>query len=110
MCREVQKEIAPQCKNEDEKNQTYIKKLDEDLKNYYAELKRRPFFQYTTGVEKSQELISMVGQEIVQFEEKIADYGYIASKFGSQDVMNNSIKQVDQIKNECVFDLIDLFD
>lgn len=101
MCKDVSKEIAPQCQNENEKNLSYIKKLEEDLKNYYAELKRRPFFQYATGVEKSKELISLVGEETIQFEEKIADYGYIAEKFGSPDIMQNSIKQVEQIKNDC---------
>ena len=100
MCKDISKEIAPLCNNENEKNLSLIKKLEEDLKGFYAELKRRPFFQYNTGVEKSLELISSVFDEMTAYEEKIADYGYIAEKFGSPDIMQPSIKQVEQIKVE----------
>jgi hypothetical protein len=53
LARDTKKEIAPFVANENEKNQTRIKKFEEELKNYTADLKKREFYKYVTGVDVS---------------------------------------------------------
>jgi len=100
LAKDVKKEISPLVHNENEKNLACIKKLEDDLKNFQNEMKRREFFFYKTGVEGAKEKLAQVSEEIKGFEEKIEDYGYNALKFGSPDIMQNSIRQVEAIKLE----------
>jgi dynein heavy chain len=77
-----------------------IKKFEEDLKVYTNELKKRDFYQYKTGVVDSKYRLSLVGDELKVFDDRIVDLGYNASKFGNPDMIQNSIKAVEAIKVE----------
>lgn len=77
-----------------------IKKLEEDLKVFVQELKKRDFYFYKTGVEEAKRKLVAINSEIKVFEDKIADYGYNMTKFGNADLITNSVKQVESIKAE----------
>ena len=80
-----------------------IKKLEDDLKVFNTELKKREFYFFKTGVDNAKFKLNSIQEEIKVFEDKIVDYGYNANKFGSPDLITNSIKQVDAIKIEISF-------
>lgn len=86
--------------NENEKTQTMIKKFEDDLKGFIGDLKKREFYFYKTGVQESKIKIDCIQEEIQVFDQKIVDLGYNASKFGSPDLIQNAIKQVEGIKIE----------
>jgi len=98
--KETKKEIASTVENEKEKTKALIKKLEDDVKIYTNELKKREFYYYKTGPEEAQKKLSGVGSEIVEFEEKIRDYGYNVEKFGAPELIEQSILSVDNIKTE----------
>lgn len=45
-----------------------IRKFEEDLKVYAAELKKRDFYFYKSGVEESKKKLGQVGDEIANFD------------------------------------------
>jgi uncharacterized coiled-coil DUF342 family protein len=92
LAKDIKKEISPLVANENEKTVNMIKKFEEDLKVYITEMKKRDFYYYKTGVTESKKKLSLVGDEIKNFEDKITDLGYNAQKFGSPDLIQNSIK------------------
>lgn len=96
----MKKEITPLVVTETQKNTTAIGKLEEDLKAYFSELKKRDFYKYDCGAEQATQKLDDVFGEIDQFEEKISIYGYNAKKFGKPDLINTPVKQVDNIKIE----------
>jgi dynein heavy chain, axonemal len=77
-----------------------IKKFEEDLKVYTTELKKRDFYQYKTGTQESKARLALVGDELKQFDDRIVDLGYNAQKFDNPDMIQNSIKSVEGIKQE----------
>lgn len=100
LAKDIKKEITPLVNNEMEKTTNMIKKFEEDLKAYNTELKKRDFYQYKTGVVDSKARLGLVGDELKVFEDRIADLGYNAQKFGNPDMIQNSIKAVESIKVE----------
>lgn len=100
LAKDIKKEITPLVNNENEKTVTMIKKFEEDLKAYTTELKKRDFYQYKTGTVESKIRLSSVGDELKQFDDRIGDLGYNASKFGNPDMIQNSVKAVESIKAE----------
>lgn len=98
--KETKKDIASNVENEKEKTKSMIKKLEDDLKIYTNELKKREFYYYKTGPGESQQKLGGVHDEIVVFEDKIEDYGYNAGKFGASELIESSISSVDNIKSE----------
>ena len=78
LAKDVKKEIAPLVQNENEKTINLIKKLEEDLKQFTAEIKKRDFYFYKTGVEEAKKKLDAIYEEVKIFEEKIEDYGYNA--------------------------------
>ena len=100
LAKETKKEILPFVQNETDKNNSQIKKLEEDLKVYTAELKKRDFYQFKTGVEISKQKLESVGEELKHFDDKIEDLGYNAESFGNPDLITNSQKSVENIKHE----------
>lgn len=100
LAKDIKKEITPLVNNENEKTINMIKKFEEDLKIYTTELKKRDFYQYKTGTAESKVRLGSVGDELKQFDDRITDLGYNASKFGNPDMIQNSIKAVDSIKSE----------
>jgi hypothetical protein len=77
-----------------------IKKFEEDLKVYTTELKKRDFYQYKTGTQESKARLALVGDELKQFDDRIVDLGYNAQKFDNPDMIQNSVKSVESIKQE----------
>jgi dynein heavy chain len=98
--KETKKDIASNVENEKEKTKAMIKKLEDDLKTYTNELKKREFYYYKTGPEQAQSKLSGVHEEIVHFEEQIEEYGYNADKFGAPELIESSQASVDNIKTE----------
>jgi len=109
LAKDIKKEITPLVNGENEKTTNLIKKLEEDLKAYTTEMKKRDFYQYKTGVTESKNRLGLVGDELKVFDDKITDYGYNASKFGNPDQITNSIKAVETIRTE-VQNMIALWD
>jgi dynein heavy chain len=100
--KDIRKEIAPLVQGEDERNTTLIRKLEDELKDFFTQIKKRDFYKYNTGVELAKEKLVSINDEIAVLEQKIEDYGYNSKKFGSPDAINPSIKQVEVIKTEVV--------
>ena len=98
--KETKKDIASSVDNEREKTKAMIKKLEDDLKVYTNDLKKREFYYYKTGPEEAQKKLSGVYEEIVVFEERIEDYGYNATKFGAPELIEPSVTSVKDIKTE----------
>jgi len=92
LAKDIRKEISPLISNENEKTTNMIKKFEEDLRVYTNELKKRDFYYYKTGVSESKKKLTLVGEEIAEFDQKLIDYGYNAQKFGNPDLITNSIK------------------
>jgi len=74
--------------------------FEEELKIYTTELKKRDFYFYKTGVDESKKKLESVNSEIAEFDQKLIDYGYNATKFGNPDLITTSTKQVEGIKTE----------
>ena len=70
------------------------------MKVFNAELKKRDFYFFKTGVKEAKKKLTTILDEVKVFEERIEDLGYNATKFGSPDLISNSIKQVESIKVE----------
>lgn len=64
-----------------------IKKLEEDLKVFTGDLKKREFYFYKTGVAEAKKKLDSIYAEIKVFEDKIEDYGYNAAKFENPDLI-----------------------
>jgi hypothetical protein len=69
-----------------------IKKFEDDLKVFNAELKKRDFYFFKTGVSEAFKKLNMIQDEIKVFDERIEDLGYNATKFGSPDLIQNSMR------------------
>jgi len=63
-------------------------------------MKKREFYKYECGKEQAVEKLKAVYSEIADFETKIADFGYVAEKFGNPHLIDNAGKQVEVIKLE----------
>lgn len=61
-------------------------------------MKKREFFQYKCGVDMALEKLNGVFGELTVFEDKIADFGENAIKFGNPDLINKATKDIDAIK------------
>merc|ERR1711974_515875 len=64
----VEKEISPNVKQESEKTKANIKRFEEDLKQYYVDLKKESFYSYKTGVENAFKRLEEVNEQISQYE------------------------------------------
>jgi len=61
-------------------------------------MKKREFFQYKCGSKNALEKLDGVFGELKVFEEKIADYGENAEKFGNPELIVKANKDIDAIK------------
>ena len=61
-------------------------------------MRKREFFQYKCGVTVAIEKLGGVFDELKVFEDKIEDYGGNAKKFGTPDMINKAIKDIEGIK------------
>jgi len=97
--KDIRKEITPLVQSEDERNKTLIKKLEDELKDFFTQIKKRDFYKYQ-GVAVANEALEKINVELKAFTEKIEYYGTNAVKFGSPDSINASIKQLEAIQTE----------
>lgn len=81
LAKDIRKEITPLVNQEKGKNTVSVNKLEEDLKHYFSQMKKREFYKYDCGREKAQEKLDAVYGEIDQFKAQIASLGYNAAKF-----------------------------
>jgi dynein heavy chain len=100
VAREVKRDITPLIEQESSSTTQSIKKLEEDIKNFNAELKKRDFYQYKCGVEIAKEKLDLVYGEMDDFNQRITDYGFQSQKFGNGGMIDNSVKSVETIKTE----------
>jgi dynein heavy chain len=98
MSKDVKKEIAPLVAGEMDLNNFNIKKLEEDITLFTQEMRKREFFNYKCGTSLALEKLDGVFVELKVFEEKIADYGDNARKFGNPDLIQKAIKDIETIK------------
>jgi hypothetical protein len=90
LAKDMKKEITPLVATETLKNTNAITKLEDDLKVYSQEMKKREFYKYDCGREMAAKKLDGVFVEINDFETKINDYGYISSKFSSGNMIDNA--------------------
>lgn len=100
LAKDMKKEITPLVATETLKNTNAITKLEDDLKVYQQEMKKRDFYKYDCGREMASKKLDGVFVEINDFETKINDFGYISSKFSNGNMIDNAQKMVDTIKVE----------
>ena len=100
LAKDMKKEISPLVVQETQKNTNSITKLEEDLKTFTQEMRKRDFYKYDCGKDVAIKKLDGVFVEITDFETKITDYGYISSKFSSGNMIDNAQKMVDSIKIE----------
>lgn len=98
--KETKKDIASAVENEKEKTCQITKKLEEDLRTYTNELKKRSLYHYKTGPEESLRSLSDVESEIAVFLARIQDYGYNAEKFGVPEIIEASNGLIESIRTE----------
>jgi dynein heavy chain len=65
-----------------------------------AGMKKREFYKYACGREKSLQLLNMIYGEIEDYVHRIDDLGYNATKFGNPEAIEVPEKQVEHIRAE----------
>lgn len=100
LAKDIKKEVAPLVATETQRNTNQIAKLEEDMKIFGQELKKRDFYKYDCGREAALQKLDSVYQEVAELEEKITNYGHTAAKFGKPDIIEGCNKQADSIRNE----------
>ena len=100
LAKETKKEIAGLVDTEAKKNNGAVSKLDEDLKVYINEMKKRDFYKYETGKEQSLQSLKNVQSDIEEFQEKIDAFKYTSMKFGNPEIIEVSEKQIEVVINE----------
>lgn len=63
----VEKDISVQVKAESDKAKDNLAKFEENLKEQFIMMKKRPFYTYATGEQASQAEIDAVSTQCVQF-------------------------------------------
>lgn len=64
MAKETKKTIEPFVENETDKNRNVIKRHDDAIKTYFADMKKKEFYQYTAGPQEAFALIKNCMDEI----------------------------------------------
>ena len=100
LAKDTKKEITPLVVTETQRNTNQIGKLEEDMKVFGQELKKRDFYKYDCGRENALAKLQIVYNEVAELEEKIALYGHTAAKFGKPEIIEGCNKQAEAIKTE----------
>lgn len=95
LAKDMEKEIKGNVAKETEANAKQIQALEDSLKSFSSNLKKREFYQYKTGREVAMQKLDGVNAEIRELEKKIEDYGYNALKFGQPHLIENCNKHVE---------------
>ena len=97
----MEKEIKPSIANETNKNKHECQKLEEKLKLFSNNLKKRDFYKYETGREMAMKKLDEVYAEIEDIENTIQDLGFNATKFKEPQLMDGCKKHVETVTAEC---------
>ena len=100
LAKDIKKEVAPLVATETQRNTNQIAKLEEDMKGFGQDLKKREFYKYECGREAALQKLDAVYAEVAELEEKIANYGHTANKFGKPEIIDGCNRQADSIRNE----------
>jgi dynein heavy chain, axonemal len=100
LAKDIKKEVAPLVATETQRNTNQIAKLEEDMKGFGQDLKKREFYKYDCGREAALQKLDAVYAEVAELEEKITNYGHTANKFGKPEIIDGCNRQADSIRNE----------
>lgn len=92
VAKETKKTIEPFVENESDKNKNVIKRHEDALKTYFADMKKKDFYTYATGPEESFKLLHHCTEEVKAFEEKNEVLGFNAKKFGDDQMIVPSVR------------------
>jgi len=100
LAKDIKKEITPIVASETQKNNVQIGKLEDELKAFIQEMKKRDFYKYDCGRESALQKLDAVYSEVATYEEKTSDFGFTAEKFGNPQLIDGCNKHIDSIKLE----------
>jgi dynein heavy chain len=100
LAKDIKKEITPIVATETQKNNVQIGKLEEELKLFIQDMKKRDFYRYDCGRENAIQRVDAVVQEVSTYETKIEDFGYTAKKFDNPNLIDGCNKHIEAIKLE----------
>jgi len=100
LAKDIKKEITPMVASETQKNNVQINKLEEEMKAFTQELKKRDFYKYECGRENALSRLDAVYSEVNEFEKKTESYGFTSEKFGNPNLIDGCNKHIDSIKME----------
>lgn len=111
LAKDTKKEITPIVASETQKNNVHIGKLEDELKHFIQEMKKRDFYKYDCGRENALSKLEAVYSEVAVYEQKTSDYGFTAKKFENPNLIDGCNKHIDAIKVElgnmkCLWDHI----
>lgn len=100
LAKDTKKEITPIVASETQKNNVQIGKLEDELKQFIQELKKREFYKYDCGREAALEKLDGVFEEVANYEKKTSDFGFTARKFDNPNLIDGCNKHIESIKVE----------
>lgn len=92
LAKDIKKEITPLVASETQKNNNQIAKLEEEMKTFTQDLKKRDFYKYDCGRENALAKLDAVYSEIKDLETKIENYGHTAEKFSNPNLIDGCVK------------------
>lgn len=96
----VEKDISSQVKAESDKTKDNLIKFEENLKEYYTNMKKESFYQFKTGQQASQKRLGEVQTKINEFQKDLDDFQSISTVFGFGEETNGSKKNMEIIVSE----------
>ena len=81
LAKDMEREIKKNVEQETSNNAKQIQALEDTMKKFTNDLKKREFYQYKTGRETAVQKLKDVRTEIADLEKKIEDFGFNAQKF-----------------------------
>lgn len=95
LAKDIKKEITPIVASETQKNNTQIGKLEDELKAYIQDLRKRDFYKYDCGRENALGKLENVYTEVQAYEQKTEDFGFTAAKFDHANLIDGCNKNID---------------
>ena len=100
LAKDIKKEITPIVASETQKNNVSIGKLEDELKTFIQEMRKRDFYKYECGRENALSKLEAVYSEVAAYQQKTEDFGFTAKKFDNPNLIDGCNKHIDSIKVE----------
>lgn len=100
LAKDMEKEIKKNVDHETSNNQKQIQALEDSMKSFSNNLKKRDFYQYKTGRDLAVQKLKEIRVEVAELDKKIEDYGFNSLKFNQPGLIENCKVQVVSIKTE----------